>query len=341
MNEKPPLITFTLFAYNQEEYIRAAVEGAFAQRYENLEIILSDDRSSDNTWKIMHEMAEAYSGNHRVVLNRNETNRGLVGHINQVMSMVRSDWVVVAAGDDISYPSRVQLTYDAIQKYPNARSLYFNTDYIRDDPSNPTVFVPDVSTHAIIPMIRNCGAKVFGPSHAWSMETFRVFGDISEDAVSEDRVIPFRSALLGEIEFIDIKAVQYRLHNSSISTTGMRSNDSKGYRRYRMRQASLIGPTLASMLRDLEKAFKLSILSKSTFDQYSKLLKQQQRLWEMYMSAWFGLFPIRQWAAFKMIFVGHCFTLSKGKLRQRLFVFIDSVFPFCEVIYHKTFRLRR
>lgn len=40
-----PLVTFALFAYNQEKFIREAVEGAFAQTYESLEIILSDDCS--------------------------------------------------------------------------------------------------------------------------------------------------------------------------------------------------------------------------------------------------------------------------------------------------------
>ena len=43
-----PLVTFALFAYNQEKYIREAVEGAFAQTYAPLEIILSDDCSTDS-----------------------------------------------------------------------------------------------------------------------------------------------------------------------------------------------------------------------------------------------------------------------------------------------------
>ena len=50
-----PLVTFALFAYNQEEFIREAVEGAFAQTYEPLEIILSDDCSSDRTYEIIQE----------------------------------------------------------------------------------------------------------------------------------------------------------------------------------------------------------------------------------------------------------------------------------------------
>ena len=51
-----PLVTFALFAYNQENYIRAAVEGAFAQTYQPLEIILSDDCSKDRTFEIMQRL---------------------------------------------------------------------------------------------------------------------------------------------------------------------------------------------------------------------------------------------------------------------------------------------
>mgnify|MGYP005853322247 CR=1 FL=1 len=46
-----PLVTFALFAYNQEQYIREAVEGAFSQTYEPLEMILSEDCSNDRTFE--------------------------------------------------------------------------------------------------------------------------------------------------------------------------------------------------------------------------------------------------------------------------------------------------
>ena len=49
-----PLITFALFAYNQEKYIEEAVQGAFLQTYSPLEIILSDDGSTDRTFEIIY-----------------------------------------------------------------------------------------------------------------------------------------------------------------------------------------------------------------------------------------------------------------------------------------------
>ena len=74
-----PLLTFALAALNQERFIREAVEAAFAQTYSPLEIILSDDCSEDRTFEIMCEMAKAYRGPHRIVLNRNPIRRSIGG----------------------------------------------------------------------------------------------------------------------------------------------------------------------------------------------------------------------------------------------------------------------
>ena len=102
-----PLVTFALFAYNQEQYIREAIEGAFAQTYQPLEIILSDDCSTDRTFEIMREMAAAYEGPHHLIVKKNEVNLGVATHFDKVMGESAGDLVVVAAGDDVSYDSRV------------------------------------------------------------------------------------------------------------------------------------------------------------------------------------------------------------------------------------------
>ena len=104
---RAPLVTFALFAYNQEKFIREAVEGAFAQTYEPLEIILSDDCSTDRTFEIMQEMAAAYHGPHRVRAVQTPHNLGVVQHVLLRGREAAGDIVVLAAGDDISLPERV------------------------------------------------------------------------------------------------------------------------------------------------------------------------------------------------------------------------------------------
>ena len=102
-----PLVTFALFAYNQEKFIREAVKGAFAQTYEPLEIILSDDCSTDRTFEIMKEMAAAYRGPHRVRAVQTPHNLGVVQHVLLRGREAAGDIVVLAAGDDVSLPERV------------------------------------------------------------------------------------------------------------------------------------------------------------------------------------------------------------------------------------------
>src|SRR3954469_6326230 len=108
-----PLLTFALAALNQERFIREAVEAAFAQSYSPLEIILSDDCSEDRTFEIMCDMAKAYRGPHRIVLNRNPLRRCIGGPINRIMEVSQGELVLAAAGDDVSLPHRTQATYEA------------------------------------------------------------------------------------------------------------------------------------------------------------------------------------------------------------------------------------
>jgi len=108
-----PLVTFALFAYNQEKYIREAVEGAFSQTYEPLEIILSDDCSSDRTFEIMQEMAAAYEGPHKVFVRRNPFNLGTAMHVQLAFAQSSGQLFVVAAGDDISTCNRVAVLVEA------------------------------------------------------------------------------------------------------------------------------------------------------------------------------------------------------------------------------------
>lgn len=103
-----PLVTFALFAYNQERYVREAIEAAFAQTYQPLEIILSDDCSPDGTFAIMQDMAAAYTGPHKVTARQSPKNRGLLRHVLDVVKEARGKYVVVAAGDDVSFAQRAE-----------------------------------------------------------------------------------------------------------------------------------------------------------------------------------------------------------------------------------------
>lgn len=208
-----PLVTFAVIAYNQERFIREAIEGAFAQTYEPLEIILSDDCSPDRTFEIMQEMAAAYDGPHKVVLNRNEPNLGLVPHIDRVMELVSGEFIVVNAGDDVSVPERTRILTDIWRNaggeitlvHSPAMSIDENGRVVGERHSNRAL-IDDPTPHTIA---AGC-LYVLGATASWDRAVFDVFGPISPGVSTEDIVIPFRAAILGRIAYVSQKLVKHR-----------------------------------------------------------------------------------------------------------------------------------
>lgn len=93
-----PLVTIQIPTYNQKEYIKNALDSALAQTYENLQIIVSDDCSSDYD---IFEYLKDYSENPKILIHRNDKNLGRVGNYrNTLYNLVEGEWFVNLDGDD-------------------------------------------------------------------------------------------------------------------------------------------------------------------------------------------------------------------------------------------------
>ena len=229
-----PLVTFALFAYNQEEFIREAVKSALAQDYAPLEIILSDDCSPDRTFAIMDEAVKEYVGPHKVVLNRNPVNlgsRGIGLHVNRVLEMARGELVVFAAGDDISLPHRTRTLVDAWSDAgcPSG-SLHSAVETLSDDPLATGKLVAGRASFDGV-TIQECvrfGVKgVLGASHAVTKDLFDRFGPLPEGTLFEDRTLAFRSLLAGKVLYCPKVLVKYRQHGESITGSEMYENPAR------------------------------------------------------------------------------------------------------------------
>lgn len=218
--EDRPLVTFALFAYNQERYIEEAVAGALAQDYSPLEIILSDDCSTDSTFEIMSRMATEYKGQHKIVLNRNERNLGIGGHVDKVLRLASSDLAIMAAGDDISIPKR---TSTIVDKWLVSKrvSLAIFSSYISINSEGKRI--PIKAQRCDLAHLNDLDAYALGmPSYlgataAYDLRVIREFPPFIEGIKQEDAILPARAALLGKVDFIESDLILYRV-GSGIST---------------------------------------------------------------------------------------------------------------------------
>ena len=89
--------------FNCEVYIREAIDSVTLQTYSDLEILVCDDCSTDNTWMIL----SGYRDN-RIKLFRNDVNKGVVYTRNFLLTQATGDYLVLQDGDDWSMPNRIE-----------------------------------------------------------------------------------------------------------------------------------------------------------------------------------------------------------------------------------------
>ncbi|MBA6412298.1 glycosyltransferase [Parahaliea sp. F7430] len=210
-----PLITFALFAYNQERFVREAVEGALGQDYDSLEIILSDDCSGDRTFEVMTEMVESYAGPHRIILNKNDRNLGIGGHIKKVSSLSNGDIIVMAAGDDISSSQRVS---SLAQCYDINTYAVFSEGYrfCRNKKIIHRSWIKNVSI-TLSDIVKGGGGVGTGATYSYRKECFSQPWLYPTEFINEDRLLPLRAILLGSIKYLAKPLVFCRVHENNVS----------------------------------------------------------------------------------------------------------------------------
>lgn len=208
-----PLVTFYVATYNQEVYVRAAVESAFAQTYRPLEILLSDDASGDDTFRIMEEMAAAYAGPHRVRLNRNPRNLGIPGHLDRIMELSEGAFVVQNAGDDISAPQRTERLVAAWLASGRRAKAVHSAKLRIDATGRVQGRLPErepLHRHTPLALLRR-PPDVYGAAMGFDREVFEVFGPLGPKPLLEDYPICLRAATLGEVIYLHEPLLRYRI----------------------------------------------------------------------------------------------------------------------------------
>ena len=236
------MVSIILLAYNQEEFIAEAIDSCFYQTYAPLEIILSDDCSPDRTFEVMKERVSHYRGPHKIILVRSKANLGLAGNLNQALERTTGEFIVVAAGDDISVPTRVEklvrrlmdrtLPVDLVVSYFEEINVKGNsTGFVKKE----VMFTPDLSKNVFD---WRCGAT--GACVAYRRKLYEKYGPLDPMVVSEDWVYSFRAWLESGIGLVEEPLVKHRTHAGGIAV--MHRNISaikdKGKRRRVRRQGA-------------------------------------------------------------------------------------------------------
>lgn len=103
------LVSVLMSVYNGAPTLEKAAASVLAQTYRDLELILCDDASTDDTWRIMQRIAAQDA---RVTIFQNKTNLGLGASLNECLARVQGAYIARQDADDISDSDRIERTMD-------------------------------------------------------------------------------------------------------------------------------------------------------------------------------------------------------------------------------------
>jgi glycosyltransferase involved in cell wall biosynthesis len=95
----PPLVSCIVLCYNQARWVRSALDSVAAQDYDRLELVVTDDASTDDSQDVI--AAWAHESELDVTIVSHQVNHGIVATVNEAISLTTGDYVAFLAADDI------------------------------------------------------------------------------------------------------------------------------------------------------------------------------------------------------------------------------------------------
>jgi glycosyltransferase involved in cell wall biosynthesis len=229
--------------YNGSQYLQETIESVLLQTYQNLEIVIVDDNSTDNTIEIARNITQ---GNPNVKIYQNVVRQGLGGNWNKCLEVATGEWIKFVFQDDLLSPGCIEKLHDLATRTNNVLAVcgrvfsfeenvpasfreiflqYVDINSIsnRFPHHDRVICAKDFAAHALQYPVFNCiGEPTAVLFHHSTTSRFGCFNiDLSQII---DWEYWMRVAINTGLCFTDEKLVTFRLHNKG-TTAKNRSDD--------------------------------------------------------------------------------------------------------------------
>lgn len=123
-----PKISVFLTTYNHSEFIAEAIESILVQEYKNIEIVIGDDYSLDNTREIITKYADLYPEIFKLIFHKE--NIGITRNCNAVLEQCVGEYIALFSGDDVWLPGKLKAQINWFIQNPLGVLCYTATEVI-------------------------------------------------------------------------------------------------------------------------------------------------------------------------------------------------------------------
>lgn len=230
MNNYKPLISILIASYNAADYIEETLNSCINQTYKNIEIIISDDHSTDDSlekihkWKLSNDIVRP---DIRCVIIASSINYGITVNFDNALQQAKGDWIKCLGSDDILTPSAIEKFVEHIskdQKYLDTGAVFTSFETFGETVSVPSVY-PLAWTKMVIksksPYLKKQLAMLHFNNVAPGAFINKRFIDCFDTSYKMLEDLPFWLKLIeqgtGTLLF-DFISVKYRIHSQQITS---------------------------------------------------------------------------------------------------------------------------
>lgn len=217
--DKTPRVTALVPCYNGEATLALALDSALSQTYDDFEVVVVNDGSTDRSGEIAHHYAAVSGGRVRVV---DQPNAGLPAARNAAIEAGRGEFFALLDADDLWMPQHLERAVAALDARPEVGLVHGNVECIDGDGNSLGVdtsrtWRAGLDAYRVL-LLRH--EHVCCPSAVFRRECVERVGafDVAFTGLGcEDRDLWLRIAEHYELHYIDEVVVRYRIHAASMS----------------------------------------------------------------------------------------------------------------------------
>lgn len=142
MREKNPLVTAVIPVYNHENYVVSSISSIINQSYQNIELIVINDGSTDDSDRRVLELEAQCKQRFVRFLYVNRPNRGVSATLNEALQWAEGEYFSALASDDVAHPSKIALLVDSLASADETYATAFGDAWLIDD-AGQTIRVDD------------------------------------------------------------------------------------------------------------------------------------------------------------------------------------------------------
>lgn len=220
--EKKDLVSIIVCSYNQGKYIKECLDSIKVQTYPNIQLIVADDASQDNSVQVFENwLAE---NNYAASTNFHQKNTGLATVLNECIKLVEGKYVKIIAADDFLHPESIEECVAKLESLGEDYGMVYTDTYAINDQSNIIADIADYDTlGGIEPEIFKkellLGNRIAALTVLMKKEALMKTGAYKADFIIEDYYRWLKISTLYHIAYVPRKLAYYRLHDSNISSS--------------------------------------------------------------------------------------------------------------------------